>query len=116
MEIEVWENESGRSPVRDFIMTESPKAQRRIQWVLDLFEEKGLSFILFTGHVNKLQGYKMYEIVVSYGGVFYRIFFVIAKGIAWLLHAFKKKTNATPLKEIKIALKRAKQLQYENSS
>lgn len=113
METELWENDSGRSPVDDFTWDQPPKARAKILWVIVFFEEKGLD-LLFTDFLTKLQGYKLFELKILYGGVYYRIFLVIVDDIAWLLHAFKKKTDHTPPKEIKVALGRARQLLDKN--
>lgn len=109
MEIQFWENTRGENPVGGFIEGQEVKAKKKILWMIDMLEEHGIK-LLFTGYMNKLQGHKLYELVTSFGGVFYRIFFSIKEDTAWLLHAFKKKTNHTPKKELSIAIDRAKSL------
>jgi phage-related protein len=67
-------------------------------------QEYGLQGII--SHIKKLTGTPLWEIRIL-GGDNVRILFVtqLAKQII-LLHAFVKKTNKTPAKEIGIALKR----------
>lgn len=105
MEIELWENTRGESPVAKFIENQEPKTRKKILWVIDRLEEEGIK-LLFTNFMKKLQGYKIHELVIPFRGVFYRIFFVIRNHKALLIHAFKKKTNHTPRGEISITLKR----------
>ena len=64
--------------------------------------------ILRPPYIKKLQD-KLYELRVS-GKVAVRIFYTIVDGKYYLLHGFKKKTEKTPLKEIKTALDRMKML------
>jgi len=109
MEIQFWGNTKGESPVGRFIEAQEVKSRKKIIWMIDRLEEHGIK-LLFTDYMNKLRGHKLYELVTSYGGVFYRILFSIKNDVAWLLHAFKKKTNHTPEKELSIAIKRAKSL------
>ena len=59
-------------------------------------------------YIKKLQS-KLYELRIS-STVAIRIFYTIRNGEYYLLHAFKKKTDKTPPKELKIALDRLKEL------
>lgn len=106
MNVYLWESPSGKRPVGDFILGLSVKAQEKIKWVLDLFEEQGLRLI-YTKHLEKLKGYDLYELRIEFNKVFYRIFLIIIETSSWLLHMFIKKSNHTPQKEIDIALKRS---------
>jgi len=58
--------------------------------------------------MKKLQR-DLFELRVS-GKVAIRIFYSVIKREFYLLHAFKKKSEKTPAKEIKIAIDRAKEL------
>jgi len=113
MEVELWENHQGISPVGDFIEGQSIKAKKKIIWVIEQLEDKGIMLLYYTDHMKKLHGHKMFQLSTRYDKTFFRILFVIKRETAWLLHAFKKKTNHTSLKEIKIALNRAKLLEIK---
>jgi len=55
-------------------------------------------------HAKKLTG-KIYELRIR-GKEEVRIIYAFVKNRIYLLHAFKKKTQKTPIREIKIALRR----------
>lgn len=95
---------SGKIPVKNFLDTTGPKLKAKALRILMTFQEYGLRGIL--SHVKKLAGTPLWEIRIL-GGDSTRILFVTQKEKQiLLLHAFVKKTNKTPVKEIAIALKR----------
>lgn len=54
-------------------------------------------------------GQGVYELRFRDVGGIYRVIYLVRKGDAiYLIHAFKKKTNKTPIKNIELALKRIK--------
>lgn len=59
-------------------------------------------------YIKKLQG-KLYELRIS-SKIAIRIFYTIKEGEYYLLHAFSKKAQKTPTKELKIALDRMKEV------
>lgn len=59
-------------------------------------------------YIKKLQG-RLYELRIS-GKTAVRIFYIINNNEYCLLHAFKKKTQKTPSKDLKIALDRMKKI------
>ncbi|MBI3443610.1 type II toxin-antitoxin system RelE/ParE family toxin [Candidatus Woesebacteria bacterium] len=59
-------------------------------------------------YIKKLQD-KLYELRIS-GRVAIRIFYTVANNEYYLLHAFKKKSQKTPSKELKVAVDRMKEL------
>lgn len=95
---------SGRIPVKEFLDTAGTKLKTKALRILMTIEEYGLQAII--PHVKKLTGTSLWEIRIL-GGDNVRILFVtqLERQIL-LLHAFIKKTNKTPAKEIAIALKR----------
>lgn len=105
MDIEYWEMKKDYSPVAEFIFAEPAKAQAKIQKVVEFYQEEGLS-LLGSQFLKKLHGYDIYELRIRYQKISYRIFFIIFNSISWLVHAFKKKSDATPQKEIDIAERR----------
>jgi phage-related protein len=95
---------SGKIPVKEFLDAADPKLKTKALRILMTVQEYGLQGII--SHIKKLTGTPLWEIRIL-GGDNVRILFVtqLAKQII-LLHAFVKKTNKTPAKEIGIALKR----------
>ncbi|HEX9722446.1 MAG TPA: type II toxin-antitoxin system RelE/ParE family toxin [Candidatus Paceibacterota bacterium] len=111
MYIEQWEDGRGNHPVEEFIIQQPSKAQAKIAWTIGLLESQGMD-LLRTKHMERLHGYKptLYELKIYIMRKFYRIFFVVSDNTAWFLHAFAKKTNETPRKDIEIAVDRGKEI------
>ena len=106
MNIEFYENTSGKSPVEDFLgHLLDKKAADKILWALELLEEQGQQ-LLKTLYLKKLKSYQLYELRILYRKKLFRVFIDIIDEQAWLLHIFQKETKHTPKKEIKIALQR----------
>ena len=105
--IDYYESSTGNKPVEYFINTLEEKAQDKIVRTLELLEEFGITIGL--PHVKKLIGTPLWELRIL-GSDNLRIFY-IAKGqhSFLLLHAFKKKTQKTERKEIKVALERLRE-------
>lgn len=97
---------SGDIPVRDFLNLAGPKLKTKVLRILMHVEEYGLQAII--SHVKKLSGTPLWEIRIM-GGENVRVLFVCerAKQVL-LLHAFYKKTQKTPSKEITTARNRLK--------
>ena len=98
---------SGNIPVRDFLNSADPALKAKALRLLLYVGEYGLQAII--AHVKKLSGTPIWEIRIM-GRTGVRILFVtqIEKQLL-LLHAFYKKTQKTPAKEIAIALSRLKE-------
>lgn len=101
-EIIFYRSESGRSPVEEFLDSLTGKEAQRVTWVLRLIEE--LDRVPRT-YFKKLQNTDdIWEVRVESGGNIYRILGFLDKGnLVILNHAFQKKTQKTPKKEIGIA-------------
>jgi len=108
VKIRFFANEKQRSPISSFISKLSIKDQAIIVSVLDdiqknNFTAKGCKF-------RKIEG-KLWEIKISTFSGGYRFFYVvIEEDIILILHAFKKKSQKAPLKELKLARKRLKEV------
>lgn len=99
---------SGNNPVKDFLDDIDPKQKAKILRLLFHIEEYGLQAVI--PHIKKLSGTPLWEIRVL-GQDSIRILFVTRIGNqVILLHAFFKKTQKTPLREIAIALARLKEI------
>jgi phage-related protein len=114
MRIEVFSSSSGTYYVKEQLADIPPKAMKKITGKLQLLEKHGMNFVTYAGTVmKKLKGYDLYEIVVDFNKMFYRIFCVIRNATCFLLHMITKKSNNTPLHEIKVAVQRARELDLQ---
>lgn len=96
-------SQSGDNPVKEFLNAR-PSAKLKAFRILSHIEEFGLTSAI--PHIKKLTGTPFWEIRML-GQDSVRILYVTrTEKRILLLHAFEKKTDKTPPKEIKIALKR----------
>ena len=103
-DIQLYESLTGDQPVEKFILSLDIKAQDKITRTFDHLEEFGQN--LGSPHMKKLTGTNLWELRIL-GGDSIRIFYVTVTGKTFLLlHGFKKKTQKTPQREIRIAEKR----------
>jgi len=104
--VEYWENGSGRSPVLDFICDQKrePEVQDRLLRQIDKLEGFGINVI--NRKELSSMGNGLFEIKIIFKNSYYRIFFGLKKGIIWLLHGIKKKSNKTPKRDLDLARKR----------
>jgi len=108
MKIFFYETAAGNSPIKRFI-DGLPKAdQARFFEVVDEVEDYGFSAVRI---IFKPIERKLWEIKFSSATSGYRIFYCLLKKetMVWL-HAFSKKTQKTPLREIEVARKRMKEV------
>lgn len=105
-----YQSASGRDQLINLITAQKPHVVIKIRNGIRLLQEYGLKLINISW-VKKLKGYQhIYELRIK-ADVIIRIIFVIKKPNRFiLLHLFIKKSNKTPLKEIKTAIKRAKDI------
>lgn len=108
MNIEFYQTLRKRSPVTDFIDSQDKRDQTILLTVLeniteDGFNAKGCQF-------RQLEG-KLWEIKVKTPSGGYRLLYAtIQADLLFILHAFKKKTQKAPKKELDIARKRLKEI------
>lgn len=104
MEIIFYENRPGKSPVIKFLDSLTVSDQAIIASIFsriesDKFQAKGANF-------RQLDG-KLWEIKIKTPTGGYRFLYVVMNSEEMIiLHAFKKKTQKTPKKELSIARKR----------
>ena len=96
----------GECPVKDFIEGQDPTIRSKIALSILLLKNQGP--FLKPPYIKKLQD-KLYELRIS-GTIQIRIFYTVHRSEYYLLHAFGKKTQKTPIREIKVALDRMKKL------
>lgn len=105
--IETFETKNGDKPVDDFIKKLQPQAKAKIVHTVNLLREFGNR--LMMPH-SKALGSGLYELRIR-GKDELRIFYCFtSQKTIYLLHAFKKQTRQTPLKELETALSRVKDL------
>ncbi len=107
-EILFYHLESGRCPVEEFLDTLTDKQFEKVSFVLDLIEQLD---IIPQEYFKKLKGSDdIWEVRVQYGNNIFRLLgFFDANNIVILNHAFTKKTQKTPAREINIAEKRKRE-------
>lgn len=101
-EIRFYRTESGHCPIEEFLDSLSAKQAQKTAWVLQLIEELD---VIPSQYFKKLVNTDdIWEIRIQLGGNIFRIFgFLDGEYLVILNHAFQKKTQKTPLNEIKIA-------------
>jgi phage-related protein len=98
---------SGENPVKNFLDAR-PKVKLKALRILSNIEEFGLNYAI--PHVKKLSGTPLWEIRVL-GEDSTRILYIARQGKQiLLLHAFIKKTDKTPKKEIATSLTRLSEI------
>lgn len=84
-------------------------AKLKIDYVLDMLKTQERVHIKFVKYIRE----GIYEIRAEYAGNIYRVFFIFDDGdIVVLFNGFQKKSQKTPEKEIKQAIK-LKEQYYE---
>jgi len=108
MKIEFYLTKSGRSPVTDFLDKQPIRDQAVVLAILNDIEKNG--FDARGVQFRQLQG-KLWEIKIKAPSGGFRLLYVtIEKDLLFILHGFKKKTQKTPPKDLKLALKRLKEI------
>ncbi|WP_430883376.1 type II toxin-antitoxin system RelE/ParE family toxin [Fusibacter sp. JL216-2] len=99
----IYYHKDGQCPILDFLMKLPKKDRAKILREVDLLQDFGLQ--LGMPHVKKMKGTDdLWELRVKQGSDNYRIFYFTLKAKRFvLLHAFQKKSQKTPKKDIEIA-------------
>lgn len=97
----------GSEPVQDFIQKQDASAVAKIFRTIDLLQEHGpllgMPYTKYLGdHLSELRIRGKNEVRIFY--------FYHKEDTIMLLHAFNKKTQKTPTKELEIAKKRKREL------
>jgi|GEM_PF-1864572 len=102
--------------VDSFVLEEvsSHEAQEKIANSIDHLSKYGRQKLRESGDVESFtyKNQKLDQLRVRDGGFWYRLFFVWVKKAKcfFFIHAFKKKSNKTPKKDLDTAHKRAKRI------
>lgn len=106
-EIIFYRTESGSCPVEEFLDSLTSKHAQKATWVMQLIEELEIVPVKYFKKMAGTDG--LWEIRIQSGNNIFRLFgFMDGKSIIVLNHAFQKKTQKTPKKEIQIAETRKK--------
>jgi phage-related protein len=106
--IEYYKDRGGREVVKQFIDNLPLVPRTKTYAVLDLLMEYGINIGL--PHSRKIVGTKLWELRIL-GESSIRIFYIaMANKTFWLLHGFVKRSQKTPENELKVAIKRLKEL------
>ena len=102
--VEFYVDESGESPVEEFLQGLDKKTLARLDWAIEQLRVRNVQ--AREPLVKHLEG-KLWELRRSSDGNIYRVmyFFFTGKRIIFL-HGFQKKTQKTPRKEMDTANKR----------
>lgn len=100
--INFYRSESGVCPLENFLNTLSAKQAQKITWVLQLVEDMD---VVPAQYFKKLVGSDdFWEVRVQVGNNIIRLLgFLENDKVVILNHAFQKKTQKTPKREIQIA-------------
>ena len=101
-EVIAFESNREEKPVEVFIKSQSRKTIAKVANEIDLLEKHGN--LLRMPH-SKMISKKLFELRIR-GKEEIRIIYTFKSHKIYLLHAFKKKTQRTPAKEINTAIRR----------
>jgi len=106
-EIHFYRTDSGLCPVEEFLDSLTAKQAQKVTWVMHLVEEMQSVPVKYFKKMSGTDG--LWEIRIQSGNNIYRFLGFMNDGnIVILNHAFQKKTQKTPMKEIAIAETRKK--------
>lgn len=104
--VKFFQTDRGYYPVKDFILEQEEETQARIILSIKLLRDNGP--FLKPPHIKKLRS-KFYELRIL-GKVPIRIFYTIFENEYYLLHAFKKKSQKTPIRELNLGIDRMREI------
>jgi len=115
IEIDYWQDENGKSYVKNFILDQGSVVSSKLIVLIDDLQKFPLNSLIRVGKVLKLHldFYDLYEIRLRCNKVWYRFLFVIRDNVAYLLEGFKKQSNKTPHRYIETAIQRSRTLDYQ---
>jgi phage-related protein len=106
-EIRFYRTKSGYCPVEEFLDSLSGKQAQKAAWVLQLVEEMDIVPVKYFKKLVNTDD--IWEVrVQAEGNIFRFLGFFDNESLVILNHAFQKKTQKTPSREIKIAEDRKK--------
>lgn len=111
--IEQYKTSRGDEVILVFIknLSDSGRVEHALKIFKDLerLEKYELSFLMKNKKVKKIKE-DIYELIINWKNANYRILFSMINGSYWLTNIFYKKSQKTPLREIRLAEQRRKEL------
>lgn len=110
VEVELYETDSGKVPVKEFLDNHDPQLKSKAMELMEWLGKYGVRKMLESDNANQFKGiekkygHPLWELKPKQG----RILFSRLGGKYVMLHVFLKKTKSTPDKHVIKALKRIK--------
>lgn len=103
---EFYQDEKGQEPVKDFLLSLPPRHRGKVLQSIQILSEFGIN--LPFPYSSQVEG-KLRELRSHYGRNHYRtLYYCDVNRTFVLLHAFPKRTQKIPKREIRIAMERMK--------
>ena len=100
-----YRDDSGNSPIEEFLDGLNAKDARKVTWVLKLIEDVDIVPAIYFKKLTSTND--IWEVRVQSSGNAYRLLCFLQRGsIVVLTNGFSKKSQKTPSKEIRLAEKR----------
>ena len=104
---EFCEKENGELYIGDFLKKLDQRSYKKLMDKFDMFQNHTFFDFRKSKHTELLdKKTRLWEVKTKIGKHWYRFLGKWVENIFYIVHAFKKKTNKTPLKEIKISNKK----------
>ncbi|MXX38910.1 MAG: type II toxin-antitoxin system RelE/ParE family toxin [Gemmatimonadetes bacterium] len=102
--VEFYQNQNEQKPVRDFLLSLRPKPRGKVLQRIQILSEFGID--LPFPYSSQIEG-RLRELRVRDGKNQYRVlYYGDANRVFVLLHAFEKRSQKLPQREIRIAMER----------
>lgn len=109
IKVEFLQLSNGRYPVEEFLSELDAKTHKKVLCILELFQKDPIAYIHHSETVQKIKGYekfKLYELRILFNKTKYRILWSFQGSTCYLIHAFIKKSQKTPLADINTVITR----------
>ena len=106
--VRFYEEKSGKRPIQEFINSTQKSLRGKINRQIMHLEEFGLTYM--NPYLKKISGTPLWEVRILGRDSVRIICVAIVKKEVLVMHIFKKKTNKTSPKDLKISIERYKKL------
>lgn len=107
-QVEFFKDDFGSFPVLEFVATLSPKFEQRTAWTLKLLQDPTIHRVPDKYFAKLSGGSNLWEVRVQSANNIVRILAILDGARVVLLHAFTKKTQKIPTRDIELANVRKK--------